>query len=348
MGNSGPLMARRPTARRRLEQLADRFEPEMQAAFLAAIADIVSGAELGRITERLERGDINGALRALHIDPAAFREFEEAIRQAYIAGGVATTEGFPPIRDAQGNRVVFRFNARNPRAERILTLHSGQLITRITDDMLLASRQAMTAGLEAGLNPRSVALDLVGRIDRTTGRRTGGILGLTSNQERYVTTARFDLLSGDPERLRHYLTLNRRDRRFDRTVLAAIRDGKALDQATVSRITGRLSDSYLQLRGETLARTETIGSLNTAAKEAVDQMAEESGINRQDIRKVWRATKDSRTRDTHAALDGESVGVDERFSNGLLYPGEPGGDPAEVINCRCIADYRVDFLSNLR
>lgn len=54
-----------------------------------------------------------------------------------------------------------------------------------------------------------------------------------------------------------------------------------------------------------------------------------------DIQKKWRSTYDNRTRHSHALLQGEVVEVEDTFSNGLMYPAEEGGDPAEVYNCRC-------------
>lgn len=54
-----------------------------------------------------------------------------------------------------------------------------------------------------------------------------------------------------------------------------------------------------------------------------------------EIVKVWDSTLDGRTRDSHRKLDGETVGVTEKFSNGLLYPSDPNGSAGEVINCRC-------------
>ena len=78
------------------------------------------------------------------------------------------------------------------------------------------------------------------------------------------------------------------------------------------------------------------------------QAVDSGAVSRQDVRKVWVATKDKRTRDTHAALDGESMGIDQPFSNGLQYPGDPNGPPEEVINCRCAMLMRIDFLANLR
>lgn len=53
------------------------------------------------------------------------------------------------------------------------------------------------------------------------------------------------------------------------------------------------------------------------------------------VYKTWLATLDGSVRDSHARLDGEERKVDEEFSNGLRYPGDFMGEPAEVWNCRC-------------
>lgn len=55
-----------------------------------------------------------------------------------------------------------------------------------------------------------------------------------------------------------------------------------------------------------------------------------------DIVKQWDSTLDTRTRDSHVAIDGEIRELDEKFSNGLRYPGDSTGAAAEVINCRCV------------
>lgn len=54
-----------------------------------------------------------------------------------------------------------------------------------------------------------------------------------------------------------------------------------------------------------------------------------------DVVKQWDSTLDSRTRDSHVAVDGEIRELDEPFSNGLKFPGDPAGGAAEVVNCRC-------------
>jgi hypothetical protein len=54
-----------------------------------------------------------------------------------------------------------------------------------------------------------------------------------------------------------------------------------------------------------------------------------------DVVKQWDSTLDAKTRDSHAKVDGEIKALDEKFSNGLMFPGDPSGMAAEVINCRC-------------
>ena len=60
--------------------------------------------------------------------------------------------------------------------------------------------------------------------------------------------------------------------------------------------------------------------------------AKDKGAN---VVKQWDATLDMRTRDSHARIDGEVRELDEKFSNGLMYPGDKNGAASEVVNCRC-------------
>lgn len=84
------------------------------------------------------------------------------------------------------------------------------------------------------------------------------------------------------------------------------------------------------------ARTAMTAANNAGHMDAFKR-AQGMGIK---LKKQWLASLDNRTRDSHIALDGESVPLDEKFSNGLMYPGDPDGKPSEVYNCRCrqIAD----------
>lgn len=54
-----------------------------------------------------------------------------------------------------------------------------------------------------------------------------------------------------------------------------------------------------------------------------------------DVVKQWDSTLDGATRESHVAVDGEVRELDEKFSNGLMFPSDPSGSAAEVVNCRC-------------
>jgi len=89
-------------------------------------------------------------------------------------------------------------------------------------------------------------------------------------------------------------------------------------------------------RAVTVARTETIGAVNAGVFRAAELDAEQRGDPAPF--KQWIATEDSRTRPTHHAADKQRTLLREPFIVGgarLLYPGDPTGPAAEVINCRC-------------
>lgn len=79
------------------------------------------------------------------------------------------------------------------------------------------------------------------------------------------------------------------------------------------------------------ARTACTSAQNAGT---IDSMRAAQGMGLE-VKKKWLATLDGRTRASHGHLDGECIDLDEKFSNGLEFPGDPGGSPGEVYNCRC-------------
>lgn len=80
-----------------------------------------------------------------------------------------------------------------------------------------------------------------------------------------------------------------------------------------------------------IARTES-HRIQCKATADAQWKAKENGA---DVVKQWDSSLDKRTRDSHVNVDGEIKELDEKFSNGLMYPGDQNGAAAEVINCRC-------------
>ena len=344
-------MPRKPTQQQVFDALLTQYEGAIADAFRAAVNDLTSAADLQGAITALEAGNVQAALDALHLDPAAYGPLQDAIQASYVAGG---TSGAGFANSQTPSDVVIRFNARNYRAEAWLREHSSTLITRIVEDQRNAIRQALTAGMERGVNPRTSALDIVGRVNRATGQRESGIIGLTAQQEQFARNARDELASGDPAQLRNYLTRGRIDKRFNRTVERAILEGRPVPAETIGKAVVRYRAGLLQLRGETIGLTEGLTSLQAAKLEAFRQAVESGAIQASAVKKKWRDAGDLRVRHSHMIMDGQTVGLEEPFRTPtgarLMHPGDTslGAPASEIIRCRCDVQYSISFLDGIR
>ena len=117
-------------------------------------------------------------------------------------------------------------------------------------------------------------------------------------------------------------------KKMNAEVLQGILQGEPMD-----RIAGRLSK--VTCMNETAAirnaRTMVTGAENKGRQDSYARATADGII----LAKEWIATNDSRTRHSHAALDGSIVDQGKKFDNGLMFPGDPNGRPEEVWNCRC-------------
>lgn len=338
-----------------IERLLDELEPQVRDAFFEAIGDINDETVLAALEERLKAGDLEGAVRVINVDPVIFARVADILANAYRESAVSTAESMRAVRTPEGGRLVVRFNVRNPRAEEWLRVESSKLVRNLSDTVRDTLRATLSEGMSRGLNPRTTALDIVGRVSARTGRREGGLLGLTPTQASYVSNARDELLSGSPELLQRYLGRKRRDARFDPIVRRALAAGKAVSADDVRAMTGRYSDRLLQLRGETIARTETILSLHAGQEEAMRQAIETGKVPEDAVVKIWKTAADGRVRDSHYVLGqkgGKTVPFNTPFISpatgaAMMHPGDRslGALPEDVINCRCHAEYKVDYLS---
>lgn len=111
-------------------------------------------------------------------------------------------------------------------------------------------------------------------------------------------------------------------------VMRGIINGESID-----KISNRLTNVVTQNQNYStrLARTAVTYAENQGRQDSYEQAAENGIV----LEKVWIATNDARTRESHAEIDGEAVPIDEPFSNGLMEPGDPDGEPEEIYNCRC-------------
>lgn len=110
----------------------------------------------------------------------------------------------------------------------------------------------------------------------------------------------------------------------------------SLPYSDIARNISNVSKAPLS-RAKTIARTEGHRIQQTSSRDA-QEAAKKKGA---DVVKQWDAALDAITRPSHARVDGEIRELDEKFSNGLMFPGDPSGGAAEVVNCRCTSNTRA-------
>jgi len=332
----------------RFDSLISSWELKIRQAFLSSIYSIRDGAQIDLIEKLMKRGDIEGAIRAVGLDPTKFRVFDSTVAKAYESGGWHTSSHLPKLREPSGHKIEIVFDVRNVSAEAWLRDHSSNAIKEIVNDQRTMIRDALRDGMEAGENPRTVALDLVGKINKTTGRREGGLIGLTSSQEKWVREYAKEVAAGDSKALLRKL----RDKRFDPAIKRAIKNDSPIPAKQQEAMVRAYKNRALKYRADTIARTEAMASLHEAQNEAMKQAIEKGQVDLATVKKVWHSAGDGRVRDTHAALNGKSVSFNSSFVSPsgarLKFPGDPSAPAAEIINCRCWSDIKIDFLHNIR
>lgn len=105
----------------------------------------------------------------------------------------------------------------------------------------------------------------------------------------------------------------------------------ALDRGLDAGKVRDLFDLYASSRAPRIARTEVTASTGFGVREAAQQSGE-------DLTKTWVTGRNPRR--SHARIDGETVAMNELFSNGARWPGDSRLDDKERSNCNC--SMRVD------
>ena len=117
-------------------------------------------------------------------------------------------------------------------------------------------------------------------------------------------------------------------KKMNAEVLQGILQGEPMDKiaSRLSKVTDMNATAAIRN-----ARTIVTGAENKGRQDSYARAGADGII----LAKEWISTNDSRTRHSHAVLDGAIVDQDKKFDNGLMFPGDPNGRPEETWNCRC-------------
>lgn len=127
-------------------------------------------------------------------------------------------------------------------------------------------------------------------------------------------------------------------KKINAELLQGINNGESIDKIAkrLERVTDMNEATAIRNARTMVTSFENLGRFDSLKD------CERRGIN---IDKKWLNTHDEKTRDTHRdypnGVGGEVVALNQTFSNGLNYPGDPSGSPSEVYNCRCSLDHII-------
>jgi SPP1 gp7 family putative phage head morphogenesis protein len=264
----------------RIIQIAEQSTPEIQRAFLRAIAEVRNGTVLSRVRDALERGDIRAAFDAIpweQVGEKTLRDsLPQSLRDVYERAGRYSAK-----RLGKQLEVSIRFDVTNPRATEYIRQHTAQLIREFGQTNRQTIQHILQRSFNEGIPPAKTA-----RMIRDTG------IGLTTRQHIAVENFR-RRLENDPE--------------------------VDLNQAQIDSRAERYANRLLRHRTETIARTETISASVEGQKELWRE-ARDEGLIDANTKREWIAVEDGRTDDICLDLDGEQAPLDGTYPGGIYGP----------------------------
>lgn len=311
------------------ERLVAQYGQAIGDAFLEAIQRAASSVSLAQLEDAINRNDLRALEMLLRMEQGALFPVSEAIRSAFIGGGLSAGS----ISSGQ-----FGFDGRHYRAEAWVRENAGTLVQGIQADTQAMLRAVMENRVVTGESGAVTARAIVGTYNRATGRREGGFLGLTTQQTDAAIKARSELQNIDPA----YFSRKLRDRRYDSLVRKAIESGKPLSAADIDRITMRYRDRLAKYRGEIIARTEAHKAISAGQWEGMQQ-AVDAGAQ---VTMRWVHGFSREPRLDHLSLGqapSRPFGTPFQMADGvtLRFPHDPMAPAHHVINCKCSLYFRV-------
>lgn len=333
-------MAPTISQQRQIEELLKQYGPQIAKAFLSAMAKARSAVDQKAVIAALDAKNLEGAVQLLRIDQSTMFELHEAIRATFVGGGQLVGPTLP-----MAIRGSFSFNGRHLRAEAWMANEGAALIQGIEADSMEVTRRVITAGLQEGQSSATIARQITGTLNRITGRREGGALGLTTQQADSIISGRTKLASGDPALMREYLGLKQRNKLFDPQIRKAITEGRAITGSQLDKIITAHQSKALKYRGEMIARNEAFTAQAAGRDEAYRQLLDRNDVV--DIEMRWQHNGALEPRLDHLAMNGTVISLRKgelfNFPDGISmkHPHDPAGGAKHIINCHCIAIGRV-------
>jgi HK97 family phage portal protein len=134
----------------------------------------------------------------------------------------------------------------------------------------------------------------------------------------------------DPDPMTEWLDENARIASEEINATTKAQLGDALTQDDPLEAVKHLFEIAITVRALGIATSK----VTTASVFGSTEAAKQTGLKT----KTWRVNS-SNPRPEHAAMNGETVGIGELFSNGMRWPGDPAGGAENNANCNCSCEF---------
>lgn len=124
---------------------------------------------------------------------------------------------------------------------------------------------------------------------------------------------------------------------FAALVAALAHEGGSGEGRTPQGVFSIAAGSRAERSGQSFATSASAFGTTEAARQAYPR--DRDGIHRY---KVWVHHPSKNPRSNHQAMDGERVGLDDKFSNGADWPGDDVLGPEDVCYCHCTVEVEIE------
>jgi hypothetical protein len=293
--------------------VADRFGASAAVRWAQAVLKYQGEIDEMALRSALLAGDLNAVMAV--VDPTRLRNAaERALREPFAGAVAATGHGAAALLSGQGLRASFR--ASHPNVVLYARTHAAALVEGVADETRRVIAEVIALGAERGLTTVQQS------------RAIREVVGLPPQWARAPQALADELRAGDLAAATRRLSATERQE-----VRGRILDD-TVDDAFVDRMTARYAESLVNLRAQTIARTESLAAAHAGLVEEWKQ-ARDAGVLPIAMRQYWIVTPDDRlcpicVRIPEMNPDGRALGEPFMTPEGLVdYP------PAPHPNCRC-------------
>lgn len=303
--------------------IAEKYDKQVQQAIYSIWDTLRRSRSLVELENIIATQGVFGVMQLLsNMEDEVTAQLMPVLEQAILESGRAVISILP----SKAVLGPIAFSMVLPSVSSYVRNYTGIRIREISNETREAVRIAVSESIITGRNPKQTARDFRSSI------------GLTVNQEKTVQRFKTALEKGDAAYINSLTTPNK-------SVKEAIESAAELSQSRIDSMVEQQRAKYVKLRSETIARTESLTALSVGQNQAI-RTGLLTGAVANELLKRWLYRVDGRARDAHISTGNNNgwIPISQAYVTPLgplMFPRDPAGTAANVINCRCREQYSL-------